>query len=89
MTDALIVLGLVDPRNFLGGRVVLEGESAVAALGLLGRAVGLDPDETARGIYRLATEQMTLAVRTVVSAGRPAAFRVSVRRRLRRPLEGR
>src|SRR6185295_4037995 len=36
VTDALVVLGLVDPRNFLGGRVVLDGESAVAALGRLG-----------------------------------------------------
>jgi N-methylhydantoinase A len=63
VTDALVVLGLVDPRNFLGGRVVLDGESAVAALGRLGRTVGLDPDGTARGIYRLATEQMTLAVK--------------------------
>jgi N-methylhydantoinase A len=63
VTDALVVLGLVDPRNFLGGRVVLDGESAVAALGRLGESVGLDVDKTARGIYRLAAEQMTLAVK--------------------------
>src|SRR5206468_7358013 len=62
VTDALVVLGLIDPRNFLGGRVVLDGESAVAALGRLGHRVGLDADATARGVYRLAREQMTLAV---------------------------
>jgi N-methylhydantoinase A len=63
VTDALVALGLIDPRNFLGGRVVLDGESAVAALGQLGRTVGLGPEETARGVYRLAWEQMTLAVK--------------------------
>jgi N-methylhydantoinase A len=63
VTDALVALGLIDPRNFLGGRVVLDDEGAVAALGRLGRTLGLDPDATARGVYRLAREQMTLAVK--------------------------
>ncbi len=63
VTDALVALGLIDPGNFLGGRVLLDGESAVAALGRLGRTLGLDPDATARGVYRLACEQMTLAVK--------------------------
>jgi N-methylhydantoinase A len=63
VTDALVALGLIDPRNFLGGRVLLDGESAVAALGRLGRQVGLDADATARGVYRLAREEMTLAVK--------------------------
>jgi len=42
---------------------VLDDEGAVAALGRLGRTLGLDPDTTARGVYRLACEQMTLAVK--------------------------
>src|SRR5439155_1721172 len=63
VTDALVALGLLDPGNFLGGRLVLDGESAVAALGRLGRAVGLDAEGTARGVYRLSHEQMTLAVK--------------------------
>ena len=63
VTDALVALGLLDPGNFLGGRLVLDGESAVAALGRLGRAVGLDVEGTARGVYRLSHEQMTLAVK--------------------------
>jgi N-methylhydantoinase A len=66
VTDALVALGLIDPRNFLGGRVVLDGESAIAALGRLGRTVDLGPDETARGVYRLACEQMTLAVKALL-----------------------
>jgi N-methylhydantoinase A len=66
LTDALVALGLIDPRNFLGGRIVLDGESAVAALGGLGRTLGLGPDDVARGVYRLAWEQMTLAVKGVL-----------------------
>jgi N-methylhydantoinase A len=63
VTDALVALGLLDPGNFLGGRVALDGESAVAALGRLGRPLGLDAERTARGVYRLACEEMTLAVK--------------------------
>jgi len=63
VTDALVALGLLDPANFLGGQVRLDGESAVVALARLGRSLGLDADATARGIYRLACEQMTLAVK--------------------------
>jgi len=63
VTDALVALGLVDPHNFLGGRVLLDDESAVAALGRLGRTLGLDAEQTARGVQRLASEQMTLAVK--------------------------
>jgi N-methylhydantoinase A len=63
VTDALVALGLIDPRHFLGGRVLLDGESAVAALGRLGTALGLDPEATARGVYRMAREQMALAVK--------------------------
>jgi N-methylhydantoinase A len=63
VTDALVALGLIDPRNFLGGRFALDGERAVGALAGLGRTVGLDPEATAAGVYRLACEQMTLAVK--------------------------
>jgi N-methylhydantoinase A len=68
VTDALVVLGLLDPGRFLRGRIVLDGESAFAALARLGRAVGLRPEATACGVYRLAREQMTLAVKTVLVA---------------------
>jgi N-methylhydantoinase A len=63
VTDALVALGLLDPGNFLGGRLRLDGEAAVAALGRLGATLGLDAAATARGVYRLACEQMTLAVK--------------------------
>jgi len=62
LTDALVVLGLIDPSNFLGGRLALDGEGAVAALARLGSPLGLDAAATARGMYRLALEEMRLAV---------------------------
>jgi N-methylhydantoinase A len=66
VTDALVALGLVDPRHFLGGRMLLDDERAVAALGRVGRTLGLDPEATARGVYTLAAEQMTLAVKSLL-----------------------
>ena len=63
VTDALVALGLLDPHNFLGGRVPLDGESAVAALGRVGRTLGYDAEQTARGVYRLAGEHMALAIK--------------------------
>ncbi|HZP40274.1 MAG TPA: hydantoinase/oxoprolinase family protein [Candidatus Binatia bacterium] len=66
VTDALVALGHLDPRNFLGGRLLLDGEAAVSALGRLGARLGLDPEATARGIHRLACEQMTLAVKALL-----------------------
>jgi N-methylhydantoinase A len=63
VTDALVALGLIDPRNFLGGRFLLDAESAIAALGRLGAQVGIDAEATACGVYRLACEQMMLAVK--------------------------
>jgi N-methylhydantoinase A len=66
VTDALVALGLIDPQSFLGGRFVLDGERAVAALGRLGRAAGLDAEAAARGVHRLACEQMTLAVKALL-----------------------
>ena len=62
LTDALVALGLLDPGNFLGGRMRLDGEGAVAALARLGRSLGLDTIATARGMYRLALEEIGLAV---------------------------
>jgi N-methylhydantoinase A len=63
VTDALVVLGLIDPYNFLGGRLPLADESAIAAVARLAHSVGLGAEEAAVGMYRLACEGMTLAVK--------------------------
>ncbi len=54
VTDALVVLGYIDPNRFLGGDFDLDAEAARAACARLGEPLGLDADETAWGIRELA-----------------------------------
>lgn len=63
VTDANVVLGLVDAGGFLGGTMALDAAGAEAALAALGARLGYDARETARGIYRIVTEAMAGAVR--------------------------
>jgi N-methylhydantoinase A len=63
VTDALVVLGYIDPRMFLGGDMVLDREAAVAACERLGAGLGLDPTETAWGIWEVAKATMVRALR--------------------------
>src|SRR5206468_8377438 len=64
VTDADLVLGLLDADNFLGGDMKLDGKAAAAAVGRLGDALDLSPTQAARGIFRVVTESMAAAVRT-------------------------
>jgi N-methylhydantoinase A len=65
VTDANLVLGRLRPNAFLGGRLVLDVEAARRAVGTLGAAIGLDPEQTALGIVRLANEHMARALRVI------------------------
>ncbi|HTZ37832.1 MAG TPA: hydantoinase/oxoprolinase family protein [Stellaceae bacterium] len=58
VTDAYVALGIIDPVNFLGGRMALDRGLAEAALTRLGRPLDLDPQATAEAILRVATSQM-------------------------------
>jgi N-methylhydantoinase A len=53
VTDADIVLGLVRADKFLGGRMPLDRDAAVAAVGRLAGRLGLSLEETAAGILRI------------------------------------
>jgi N-methylhydantoinase A len=64
VTDADLVLGLLDADNFLGGDMKLDGKAAAAAVGRLGDSLDLSPTQAARGIFRVVTESMAAAVRT-------------------------
>lgn len=64
VTDALVVLGYIDPANFLGGDMQLDREGAVAACALVGAPLGLDAQAAAWGIREIALAEMTKAVRT-------------------------
>lgn len=53
VTDADVVLGLLDPAAFLGGTMRLDAEAARAAVGRLATALGLGVQEAAAGIVQI------------------------------------
>ena len=64
VTDADLVLGLLDADNFLGGDMRLDGRAAHSAFARLGGSLKLTPTQAARGVFRVVTESMAAAVRT-------------------------
>ena len=68
VTDALVVLGFIDPERFLGGDFRLDAEAAVRACGELGSPIGLDPEETAWGMRQIALAGMAKATRSRLAA---------------------
>jgi N-methylhydantoinase A len=78
VTDADLVLGLLSADGFLGGRMPLDREAAVAAVAALGEQVGLGPDETAAGIVRINNTRAAELIRqqTVVRGYDPRDFLV-------------
>lgn len=63
VTDADLVLGLLDPDGFLGGRMRLDREAAVRALGRLGERLGVDAAGAALGVFDVVGEAMAAAAR--------------------------
>jgi N-methylhydantoinase A len=63
VTDALVVLGYIDPRMFLGGDMVLDSDAAVGVCARLGARVGMDALEAAWGIWEVAKATMVRALR--------------------------
>lgn len=63
VTDASMVLGYLDPENFLGGRAQLDKGAAAAALDRLGREMGIDGVTAAEGVHRVVNTQMAEGMR--------------------------
>jgi N-methylhydantoinase A len=63
ITDALVVLGYIDPSSFLGGSMRLDREAALGVCARLGEPLGLSAEETAWGIREIALAEMTKATR--------------------------
>lgn len=63
VTDADVVLGYVNPDNFLGGRIKLDRGKAIAAVQRLADRVGLSLLQTASGIARVAEFKMADIIR--------------------------
>jgi len=65
VTDANLLLGRLLPDAFLGGRMTLDVGAAERAFLRLGRRLGMDAEEAAAGVLRLAEEHMTGALRVI------------------------
>jgi N-methylhydantoinase A len=74
LTDALVVLGYIDPERFLGGTFQLDAAAAQAACSKLGEMLGMDAETAAWGIRRLALADMVRATR-----GRTGALGLDLR----------
>jgi N-methylhydantoinase A len=65
VTDANLYLGYLPDGAELGGEVRLDRGQAEAALRRVGAPIGLDVEETARGIIRVADAEMIRALRVI------------------------
>lgn len=66
VTDANLVLGYLNPNNFLGGRMkVYKEKSEEAIMAKIGRPLGLSLIEAARGIYTVVNNQMADLLRNL------------------------
>ena len=64
VTDANVVLGRLDPGNFLGGEMGLDVKAAEAAIDGLAARLGLDRMATAEGIVTIVNANMANAIRS-------------------------
>jgi N-methylhydantoinase A len=66
VTDANLVLGRLDPNNFLGGTMVLDvAEAEVAIAETIAKPLGLSAEEAAAGIIDIAVTKMAYAIKAV------------------------
>lgn len=76
VTDANLVLGRIPSDALLAGRMALDRDAAVAAFEAYGKSLGLNAEEAADAVIRIAEEHMAGALRLVsVERGHnPAEF---------------
>lgn len=74
VTDANLLIGLLDPVRFAGGTVPLESEAAEAAMRPLAAALGEAPEAVTLGVRAIVNESMAAAARVhIAERGRSAA----------------
>lgn len=78
VTDADVVLGYMNPDNFLGGSMPVFREKAEAALKAIADPLGLSIIEAAKGIYRIINSHMADLIRkvTIVRGYDPRDFSI-------------
>jgi N-methylhydantoinase A len=64
VTDANLVLGYLNPDNFLGGQMQLDAVAAHQAIAKLAAELGLSEERAATGINEMASQDMANALRT-------------------------
>ncbi len=65
VTDAAVVLGYLDPDDFLGGRMKLDLAAAREALAGLADQLGLDVESAASAVMTVANEHMVDAIKEI------------------------
>jgi len=65
VTDANLVLGRLDPDYFLGGRMRIDRDLALAALDRIASPLGLDPEPAAAAVIDIVDSQMADLIRKV------------------------
>lgn len=65
VTDANVVLGRVDPDHFLGGKMKLDKQAAIKAVGTIAERLGLGVEQAAEGICDVVNAKMADAIRTL------------------------
>lgn len=65
VTDADVVLGIIDPNGALGGEVKIDGEAARASVKRLADRLGMGVEECAAGIVEIVDSKMEDLVRRV------------------------
>jgi N-methylhydantoinase A len=65
VTDANVVLGFLDPANFLGGRIALDRRAAEAAVDRVARALGTERLAAAEGIAKVVDTNMAEGIKIV------------------------
>lgn len=63
VTDASVVLGFLDPDNFIGGASRLDRDAAIRVLKDLGDRLGLDEVHAAKGVHRVVNTHMAEGIR--------------------------
>ena len=65
VTDANLVLGFLDPANFLGGRIALDARAARTAVDAIARELGTTSLQAAEGIARVVNTNMAEGIKIV------------------------
>lgn len=65
VTDANVILGLVDPDYFLGGKMKLRRDLAEKAIGKIATALGVSLQEAAYAIYTTSNHNMVAAIEEI------------------------